>query len=396
MAMALGQVDTANGAPHPVSIVGVQASNGASLLYEGVAGVDVGDPNHWRPTGHVYVRNNSSSTVTVKSIALSYQGQVAPTPTGAVSGKTISPGQTEALVLPECRLFEFPVASLISIHVIVEDYNEALSTTYSLAHFSHPTPDGTYPFPMKVSEVEYDDTYLATGSNHGYGSNHAGSTRQRFAYDFHARRWTGSQWSTLRPDKDGTKPDDYLIWGQPVYAVASGKIVKGQRSIPDGAIDQDNSPGGNDLWIRADSDDQEAETIMLYAHLQQWSIPEELVPIENGPGPNVTKGQFLGLVGKSGTKKPHLHFHVQRGNGTFDSNGEPAGQGLPIRFSNFYQRSYTDGYNPDTDSWDWNHGTGTGIAENCLIVAEAADWVGPIKTTGLEPRGSHTRAKAER
>src|SRR5690606_7639353 len=165
-----------------------------------------------------------------------------------------------------------------------------------------------------------DGVYLATGGNHGFDSNHGKTRSQRFAYDFHARRWTGDGWSTVKEGTDGTEPEDYLIWGQPVYAVANAKIVAAWRDRTDDAIGVDTSPGGNGFWMRVTGGDGQTAQYVLYAHLMQGSIPPELVPVEGGPGPNVTKGQFLGLVGKSGTKKPHLHFHLQRGRSKYVDN----------------------------------------------------------------------------
>jgi murein DD-endopeptidase MepM/ murein hydrolase activator NlpD len=119
---------------------------------------------------------------------------------------------------------------------------------------------------------------------------------------------------------------------------------------------------------------------MLYAHLMKESIPAELVPVEGGPGPVVTKGQFLGLIGKSGTNKPHLHFHIQRGiSKHLAGAAEGNDQGVPFSFENVWLREWS-GYDLDEDTGSgWHLCDGVGIGESMLVYPSGPEYVGPIK-----------------
>ncbi|MGH2611298.1 MAG: M23 family metallopeptidase, partial [Tepidiformaceae bacterium] len=300
--------------------------------------------------------------------------------------KSIGPGDTGVVAVPEPRLLSYPLPDTITLKVACYGFNETVDATFPLSHMSHHTPDGTLPFPMRASDCA-SGVYLATGTNHGFGSAHGNTRQQRFAYDFHARRWNGSKLSRLKDQTDGTKPEDYLIWGQPLYAVANAKIVAAWRDRPDDGIGVDTSPGGNGFWMQLTGGDGETATFALYAHLMQGSIPEELVPVEGGPGPYVTKGQYLGLVGKSGTKEPHLHFHIQRGMSKYVPDPVESGEGLPIRFTDVEAIGFEHFDDADPDA-GWKQAFASGIGENCLVKAEAPEWVGPIETTGMgQPHG---------
>lgn len=385
--LAFGPGSKVRAAVPPITIEKVEASNGQDLFVERVAARYSGELDVWRPTSHVYVRNNGASTIEVTGVTISYQGGSDPIDLSpGILPKSIAPGDTGVVAVPEPRLLPYPLPETITIGVACYGYNETVEATFPLAHMSHHTPDGTLPFPMRASDCG-TGVYLATGTNHGFGSAHGNARTQRFAYDFHARRWDGNKLTHLKDQKDGSKPEDYLIWGQPVYAVANAKIVAAWRNRPDDGINEDTSPGGNGFWMQLTGGDGETATFALYAHMMQDTIPEELVPVEGGPGPYVTKGQYLGLVGKSGTNKPHLHFHIQRGISKYVSDPADSGEGLPIRFTELETIGFEhfDDANP---SLGWKHAVASGIGENCLVNAEAPDWIGPIETTGMaQPHG---------
>ena len=392
--MALGPGSSAFAAAPPATIEKVEATNGTSLFVESVAGRKSGDANAWRPTGHIYIKNNGPVALNTASVAISYQGGSAPTGRWAPAQSTINPGKTGVILVPEDRLLPFPLPATMTIQVECSGYTSPVTTTVPLSLMTHHTADGVLPFPMRSSDCD-PGAYLAVGDNHGFGSNHGDSREQRFAYDFHARRWTGSDWSRVRAGTDGSNPEDYLIWGQPVYAVANAKIVAGFREYPDDPIDVDTSPGGNGFWMRVTDGDGTTAQYILYAHLMQGSIPADLVPEEGKPGPYVTKGQFLGLVGKSGTKRPHLHFHIQRGITKYMPNSASIGQGLPIRFGPFETLGF-EHFNPDAPGNGWKNAVATGIPENSLVKGEAPAWVGPIQTVGMAlPKGGYTIGQPE-
>jgi hypothetical protein len=344
-----------------------------------VAGRLLGDPDRWRPTGHVYVTNTGTTTLDAIMVVVTYGGPGAPVGAADSIDVSIAPGKTKAIVIPEHRLLSFPIAQTITATVYFGQAVPYAVATRDLVEYQHNNAPGTLPFPCKYSDLE-DNEYFATGTNHGYGSNHGNTASQRFAYDIHARRWTGSSWSSLHPETDGSLPEDYLCWGKPVYAVANAKILAGYRLREDGAIDEDLSPGGNGFWMQLDDPDPVNGHFMLYAHLMKESIPEELVPVEGGPGPVVTKGQFLGLIGKSGTKKPHLHFHIQRGISKYVAGAvEGNDQGVPFSFENVWLREWS-GYDPDEDTGSgWHLCDGVGIGENMLVYPTGPEYAGPIQ-----------------
>jgi hypothetical protein len=383
---ALGPGSVARAIAPPLTVTRVEASDGQALFVERVAGRHSSDPNTWRPTGHLFVRNNGGGAVTLSSITIFYGGGSAPAPVMVGASQSIAAGKTAVIAIPEHRLLPYPLPATVTFRLTCVGFADPAWASFPLAHMNHHTPDGALPFPMRSSETKNlgngQQVYLATGNNHGFNSNHGNTREQRFAYDFVARRWTGSQWSSIAPGTDGTLPEHYLIWGQPVYAVANAKIVAGWRNRPDDAIDVDTSPGGNGFWMQLTGGDGQTATFALYAHLMHGSIPPELVPVEGGPGPYVTKGQFLGLVGKSGTKKPHLHFHIQRGIADYVANPAATGEGLPIRFGvmDVLGREH---YNPQVPGVGWKYAVLSGIGEDCLVQAEAPAWVGPIQTTGM-------------
>jgi hypothetical protein len=149
------------------------------------------------------------------------------------------------------------------------------------------------------------------------------------------RRVANDNWPNLESGKtDKAVNDNYLIYGRPFFAMASGTVVGCWRNAP-----ENTPPGkrpeigtkkillqGNHLWIK-----QADGNIALYAHAIPGSIPTSLCPHNaqfltgtalNGPTPNqpeaivtngvsVLAGQMLGKIGNSGNStEPHLHMHM--------------------------------------------------------------------------------------
>lgn len=107
---------------------------------------------------------------------------------------------------------------------------------------------------------------------------------------------------------DGRRLEDFVIYGQPVLAVADGRITEAVDGLPDlpvgGYTRRDMA--GNHLVL-----DIGGGHHVLYGHLQQGSVRVRV-------GEEVRRGEVIGRVGDSGNSgEPHLHLQVQN-RPTFD------------------------------------------------------------------------------
>ncbi|WP_231727972.1 M23 family metallopeptidase [Haloferax profundi] len=141
---------------------------------------------------------------------------------------------------------------------------------------------------------------------------------QRYAYDFVVTDDKGAT-----HNGDGSGPEDYYCYGDPVVSPADGVVV----AASDGHRDYHRAGGwldprqrdmrGNYLTIKhADGE------YSLFAHLKEDSIRV----LE---GERVERGERIGRCGHSGNStEPHLHFQLQDRPSFFRS------MGLPIQFEN--------------------------------------------------------------
>jgi Peptidase family M23 len=138
-------------------------------------------------------------------------------------------------------------------------------------------------------------------------------TAQRFAIDWEQLDDQGRIY--VGNPKD---PASYVIYGQPVYAVAEARVVTAVDGLPD------TPPGALPVGITLEQADGNHVVLdlgdgryALYAHLKPGSVQVH-------EGERVRRGQVLGLVGTSGnSSEPHLHFHVTDGPSPLASNGVP-------------------------------------------------------------------------
>ena len=144
---------------------------------------------------------------------------------------------------------------------------------------------------------------------------------QRFAADFFQIDGQGRG-----AEGDITRNESFLGYGEPVYAVADGRIVRRRDGLPE------NTP-----LMEPPGDRFTAQTILgnnvvlklrggrfaLYAHLKTSSVRVRR-------GQKVRRGQLLGRVGNTGQAgAPHLHFQVS------DGPDPVASDGLPFVFKRF-------------------------------------------------------------
>ena len=141
---------------------------------------------------------------------------------------------------------------------------------------------------------------------------------QRFAIDWmrldeQHRAWVG----------DPHVLSSYLSYGQPLIAVAAGRVVEAGDGFPNQPPPDNPTPPpfpdlpGNHVTLRVGPG-----LYALYAHMKPGSVRVHV-------GERVRRGQMLGKLGNSGNSAtPHLHFQVQ-------TTRSFASDGLPFVFERF-------------------------------------------------------------
>lgn len=194
----------------------------------------------------------------------------------------------------------------------------------------------TYGFPFKGEDL--DPGVRISTKTHAPGI-------QGLGKDIGAMRYLGKDTWTDRVDgkSSNRNNNNYVIYGQPFYAIADGEVCGCWRNAPENPKADANVRhpdydkkliigGGNHLWIK-----HKDGSYALYAHAIPGSIPASICPnnatvfskphsgfygtpdiatevlIPEGKRPKVKKGQLLGKVGNSGASTaPHLHLHVEK------------------------------------------------------------------------------------
>ncbi|MGB4862848.1 MAG: M23 family metallopeptidase [Tepidiformaceae bacterium] len=389
---AFGKLDSANAAGPvrllhpPVEITKAEPVASSTYKAERVGARSSLVSDLWRPTGHVWLKNTSTQQVTLSGMRVSYVGAGAPGPLETLQMVDIPAGKTKVVPIAETRLHALPIAPVIRIECYFQGYTPPVTHLSFMNEYVNDEPGNAYDFPGKTADLPAGQ-YWYQGSNHGWDSNHGNTRSQRFAYDLGVVRYNGENWTSKRAPKymgevvDGSKNDHYNAWGTPVYAVRAGTTVRGYRLKLDNSVPgvKDSGGGGNCFWIQHEAGDEQTGGYMLYAHLQAGSVPEALVPVEGEGGISVQKGQFLGLVGNSGSSTgPHLHIHFQRG---IDEPGESTnGEGMPLRFKNVRYREYDD-FDPGAAHLFWNNNVSNATAPTKSLI----DAVGPASGAVLNP-----------
>ena len=125
---------------------------------------------------------------------------------------------------------------------------------------------------------------------------------------------------------NSTDPEQYAIFGSPVYSPCQGSVaaaVDGIDDLPPGSPGDTQHPAGNHVYI----DCQKENIQVLLAHLRKGSLVAK-------EGSLIEIGDLIGQVGNSGnTIEPHLHIHARQG-GTVDK--VISGSGIPILFNGWF------------------------------------------------------------
>src|SRR5208282_4244053 len=128
---------------------------------------------------------------------------------------------------------------------------------------------------------------------------------QRYAIDWVQTQIVDGVRSTWRGPEDKNK--SYFCYGQPIYSVAAGRVVRLAGGLPENvphsgkyAIPIDfNNAAGNHVVVEI-----APGRYVLYAHMRPGTLTVKL-------GAEVRVGEILGQAGNTGSStEPHLHMHI--------------------------------------------------------------------------------------
>lgn len=215
------------------------------------------------------------------------------------------------------------------------------------------------------------ESYRFFGGNLGNGlywyvSGHANSNSRDVTavrYDDDNKRWT-RVWKTPEAYEADKQNADWIVYGQPVYAMASGEVISCWRNNPENPQPGVSHPGrlstpktvirsGNHVLIRTPSGH-----LLLHAHMQPGTVPPWLCPhdepfvedaddkidgipvesfIPEGQRPWVEAGTQIGNVGNSGAStNPHIHVHL-----TDQLDEDEDAGALPLAFRDVWTKDKT-------------------------------------------------------
>jgi hypothetical protein len=145
---------------------------------------------------------------------------------------------------------------------------------------------------------------------------------QRYAIDWVQYQTVDGVRTTWKGPED--RNDSYFCYNQPIYSVATGKVVDIADGLPE------NVPHSGKYAIATDFNNAAGNHIVaeiapnryvLYAHMRPGTVQVKV-------GDTVKVGDILGRVGNTGSStEPHLHMHI---------DNQPsflAGNGMPYEFT---------------------------------------------------------------
>lgn len=207
-----------------------------------------------------------------------------------------------------------------SAPIIIEWTFDRSGTVVGFLVHSSAAADSRFPdyHDQAALRLPFRGTWLVLSAGREVSENHhADSIDQRFAVDVaairHKRTFSG----------DGTRPEQYFCFGQPILAPAAATVVEVHDGVADNPVNAPfpGGPAGN--FVVLDLGNSE---YMFLAHFKLGSIRVK-------SGDKLLPGQKIAQCGNSGNSPvPHLHMHLQNSPELFH------GEGLPMQF-----RSYQTG-----------------------------------------------------
>lgn len=259
-----------------------------------------------------------------------------------------------------------PPPGKLRIEITCEGFDKPATETFALVEFESALPDDTFLFPARWTDLARGEYWQGRSGGHSA----AGGGTQLTGYDMIVVRYDkdANGWVRIREGGDGDNAADHLSWGKPIVAMADGVVQSFLNDHPDNMVSGDtNNPPveGNHFYI------QHEDTLVMYAHLQQGSLNEDLMT----EGAEVQAGQQLGISGNSGRTPGGPHLHISAIRGTSPWNGPP----WPIPFSKVYAIDRSVFVPPDPNA-PWSSLTDQGLPEPKSVLR------GPRRPTIRRPR----------
>lgn len=371
----------------PVNVIEVDAEHAPDVVAAARLAPETDEHDHgWELRATLRVKNHGKADVTLTGMTV--DTDVTSPVQEAVTDKdandlpipfVIGAGKDRRVHVPVTLSHNAPPApSQWGVMLHFDGYETPTVVKRPVALDENHTATGGYRFPARSEDLPAG-TYWSTGS--GF---HAHTRSQRYAYDLGAMAYntTEKAWQERKPGPDGkqldkSKNENWWIFGLPVYAMHDGTVLACRRSVAENAPGVLGSAGGNGFWI-----DHGNGEVALYAHFQQWSVPESLCPMESDGTLNATPikvkaGDKLGLAGNTGSSSaPHLHIHVQDAPPA-DWAATGNAEGVPLNFSHATVRVRT-GFDPEAPGdGNWAHlhaADPAALGTSLLIVPNPCGW----------------------
>lgn len=291
----------------PVTVVVEPARDENTLAYAPVAPKSAGEKAMVMIALMLRLTNHGSSPIRFDRARFSFAGPPFVADTLYTqedvlgNNSAIGPGVTRDIHFSRLVTINFsaPAPPGVTIRIYFEESDIPVTVWRWLAPHVCPVSGGAYRLPFKAYN-------LPRGAINNGSSGHRGSN-QRYAYDTGASQWDpgAGEWRGLKPGETENTNENQVDWGLPIYAMADGVVLEFANDVPDNPNPPEKvtGGGGNHFWIRHGTDR------VLYAHMIEGSLNPDL--LEEGAA--VSRGQFLGLLGNSGSSTgAHLHIHALR------------------------------------------------------------------------------------
>jgi hypothetical protein len=174
------------------------------------------------------IRNNGEETVWLNKIRVSSLG-----PPSLIfefaRDRSIFPGASVTVYLSpqEAILLPADPPERVRIALFFDGFDQPRESVRQLAPHDSPTPAGSYRFFADTDDMRFHAYYTQKNRHTGGG--------QFFGYDFGMRKWNPEEkaFRGNKPGTSGAQNEHMWIWGQPVYAMADGTVIRALTGLAD-------------------------------------------------------------------------------------------------------------------------------------------------------------------